>query len=44
MPLKLRSRIFWARTEYSITSTLALTPTSFHMAWMASDIGLSLAV
>ena len=39
-PLKVLSRFFWARTEYSTTSTLALTPTSFHMAAIASDIGL----
>ena len=43
-PLKLFSRFFWARTEYSITSTLTLTPTSFHMAAIASDIALSWAV
>ena len=42
-PLKLFSRFFWARTEYSITSTLTLTPTSFHMAAMASDMALSWA-
>ncbi len=43
-PLKLLSRFFRARTEYSTTSTLALMPTSRHMPWIASDIGLSLAV
>src|SRR5256885_16143921 len=43
-PLKLLSRFFWARTEYSSTSTFALMPTSRHMPWIASDIGLSLAV
>ena len=43
-PLKDFSRFFWARTEYSTTSTLALMPASFHMPWIASDIGLSLVV
>jgi len=42
-PLKLFSRFFWARTEYSITSTFTLAPTSFHIAAMASDIALSWA-
>jgi hypothetical protein len=42
-PLKLFSRSFCARTEYSSTSTLALTPMSRHMPWMASAMGLSLA-
>jgi hypothetical protein len=41
--LKLFSRFFWARTENSITSTLAFAPTSFHMAAMASAMGLSWA-
>ena len=40
-PLKLFSRLFWARTEYSMTSTFTLTPMSFHIAAMASDIALS---
>jgi hypothetical protein len=43
MPLKLFSRFFWARTEYSTTSTFTLTPISFHMAAMASAIALSCA-
>ena len=43
-PLNLLSRFFWARTEYSTISTLAFTPTSFHIAAIASDMGLSLAV
>ena len=43
-PLKVLSRFFWARTEYSKISTLALTPTSRHMAWMASLMGLSPAM
>ena len=43
-PLKLLSRIRCARTEYSKTSTLALTPTSRHMAWTASAMGLSPAM
>ena len=41
-PLNDFSRFFSARTEYSMTSTLALTPTSRHMPWIASDICLSL--
>jgi hypothetical protein len=40
-PFRLRSRIFWARTLASMISTLALTPTSRHMAMTASDIALS---
>jgi len=42
--LKVLSRFFCARTEYSSTSTRALTPMSRHMATIASDMGLSLAV
>ena len=41
MPLKVFSRLFCARTEYSTTSILALMPTSRHMATMASAMGLS---
>ena len=42
-PLKLFSRFFWARTENSMTSTLTLTPTSFHIDAIASDMALSCA-
>src|SRR5207244_2545849 len=43
-PLKVFSRFFCARTEYSKTSTLALTPTSRHIPTTASAIGLSFAM
>ncbi len=40
-PLKLFSRFFCARTEYSMTSTFTFTPTSFHIAAIASAMALS---
>ena len=43
-PLNDFCAFFSARTAYSITCTRAFTPTSFHIATIASDMGLSLAV
>ncbi len=43
-PLNDLSRFFSARTAYSITCARPLMPASRHMATIASDIGLSLAV
>ena len=40
-PLKDFSRLFCARTEYSMTSITTFTPMSFHIAAIASDIALS---